>query len=124
VLPAPAQGCVGVEIRSDDEEARAVLTTLDHSASHVCAAAERGFLAALDGSCRTPIAAYAVLEGGTLHLRGEALSPDGAQRWARETRAALQSTDPAEAARLGRSLGLEVKEAGGEALARAVAESS
>ncbi|MGJ3232056.1 MAG: hydroxymethylbilane synthase [Oceanicaulis sp.] len=124
VLPAPAQGCVGVEIRSDDDEAREILKALDHAASHVCAAAERGFLAALDGSCRTPIAAYAVLEGETLHLRGEALSPDGLQRWARETRDRMGSADPAEAARIGRALGLEVKQAGGEALARAVAEST
>ncbi|MEQ8406625.1 MAG: hydroxymethylbilane synthase [Oceanicaulis sp.] len=122
VLPAPAQGCVGVEIRTDDEEARQALKALDHAASHVCAAAERGFLAALDGSCRTPIAAYAVLEGDTLHLRGEALSPDGEQRWARETRDHMQSTDPVEAAQLGRTLGLAVREAGGEALLRAVAE--
>jgi len=122
VLPAPAQGCVGIEIRSDDDEAREILKALDHRASHVCAAAERGFLAALDGSCRTPIAAYAVLEGQSLHLRGEALSPDGTRRWARESRDAMQATDPAEAARLGRALGLAVKEAGGEALMRAVAE--
>lgn len=122
VLPAPAQGCVGVEIRSDDSEAREILKALDHRASHVCAAAERGFLAALDGSCRTPIAAFAVLEGETLHLRGEALSPDGTQRWARESRDRMQSADPLEAAQLGRALGLAVREAGGEALLRAVAE--
>lgn len=124
VLPAPAQGCVGVEIRSDDEAARRALKALDHRASHVCARAERGFLAALDGSCRTPIAAFAVLEGDTLHLRGEALSPDGTRRWARETRDRLQSADPLEAEQLGRSMGLAVKQAGGEALQRAVAETS
>lgn len=124
VLPAPAQGCVGIEIRSDDDEAREILKALDHSASHVCAAAERGFLAALDGSCRTPIAAYAMLEGQTLHLRGEALSPDGMMRWADESRDTMQDADPAEAARFGYALGLSVKQAGGEALARAVAEST
>ena len=118
----PTQGCVGVEIRSDDEEARKILQALDHRASHVCAWAERGFLAALDGSCRTPIAAYAVLEGETLHLRGEALSPDGTQRWARESRDVLQSADAVEAEQFGRALGLAVKEAGGEALMRAVSE--
>jgi hydroxymethylbilane synthase len=124
VLPAPAQGCVGVEIRSDDDAARAALKALDHAASHACAAAERGFLAALDGSCRTPIAAYARLEDKTLHLRGEALSPDGTQRWARETRETLEGEDPLAAARIGHAMGLLVKEAGGDALARAVAETS
>ncbi|MFW6413528.1 MAG: hydroxymethylbilane synthase [Oceanicaulis sp.] len=122
VLPAPAQGCVGIEIRSDDDEAREILSRIDHRASHVCALAERGFLAALDGSCRTPIAAYARLEGSTLHLVGEALSPDGTQRWRRETSDFMGEIMPAEALRIGLALGSEVKREGGEALARAVAE--
>ena len=124
ILPAPAQGCVGVEIRSDDAEARALLSRLDHSESHVCAWAERGFLAALDGSCRTPIAAYARLDGLTLHLRGEALSPDGARRWRSEIRTVLSGLDPDAARDIGHALGLRVKADGGEALAQAVAEAS
>ena len=122
ILPAPAQGCVGVEIRTGDEEAEAVLAKINHLESHVRAWAERGFLEALDGSCRTPIAAHAVLDGAEIHLRGEALTPDGAKRWANETRAALPELDPSAAAALGRDLGLEVKRAGGETLARVVAE--
>lgn len=122
ILPAPAQGCVGVEIRTGDAEAEAILSKINHAESHVRAWAERGFLEALDGSCRTPIAAHAVLNGAEIHLRGEALTPDGAKRWANETRATLPELDPAAAAALGRELGLEVKRAGGETLARVVAE--
>jgi hydroxymethylbilane synthase len=122
VLPAPAQGCVGIEIRTGDSEAAAILAKINHLESQVCAAAERGFLEALDGSCRTPIAAHAVLEGMALHLRGEALTPDGAQRWSDETRADLPALDPAAAAAIGHALGLAVKRAGGETLARVVAE--
>jgi hydroxymethylbilane synthase len=47
-------------------------------------------LEALDGSCRTPIAAYAMLDGANIYLRGEAVAPDGKQRWFEETR-----SDPA-----------------------------
>lgn len=122
VLPAPAQGAVGVAIRTDDAEARQALAALNHSASQVCVAAERGFLEALDGSCRTPIAAHATLDGAEIHLRGEALTPDGAKRWANETRTALPELAPEAARLLGHALGREVKAAGGEALAQAVAE--
>ena len=58
MLPAAAQGAVGVTIRSGDDNARALLEPLHHVPTALAIAAERGFLAALDGSCRTPIAAY------------------------------------------------------------------
>jgi hydroxymethylbilane synthase len=116
MLPAPAQGCVGIEIRSDDDAAREALAALDHADSHICAAAERGFLAALDGSCRTPIAAYATVDGSKLHLRGEAVTPDGAHRWFEETRTTLPDASPGAAAALGRELGAAVRKAGGAML--------
>ena len=122
ILPAPAQGCVGVEIRTGDTEAAAVLARINHLESQVCAWAERGFLAALDGSCRTPIAAHAVLNGAEIHLRGEALMPDGSKRWSEEIRTTLPELNPAAAAALGHQMGLEVKRAGGDTLARVVAE--
>jgi hydroxymethylbilane synthase len=122
MLPAPAQGCVGIEIRSDDEQARGALKALDHAESHISAAAERGFLAALDGSCRTPIAAYATLDGARLHLRGEALTPDGAHRWSEEVHATLPEVEPAVAAELGRELGAAVRKSGGAALERVIAD--
>lgn len=122
ILPAPAQGCVGVEIRTGDAEAEAVLAKVNHCQSQVRASAERGFLEALDGSCRTPIAAHAELDGLQIHLRGEALMPDGATRWSDEVRATLAGLDPHAAAEIGYELGLKVKAAGGETLARVVAE--
>ena len=122
IIPAPAQGAVGIEIRSDDDEARQALKALNHLPTEICVLAERGFLEALDGSCRTPIAAHAELNGMELHLRGEALSPDGAKRWASETRVQLPELHPGAAKLLGHELGLEVKRAGGDALAQAVAE--
>ena len=99
-----------------------MLAKVNHLESQVRAAAERGVLEALDGSCRTPIAAHAVLDGAQIHLRGEALTPDGAKRWDAETRITLPELDPEAAAALGRELGAEIKRAGGETLARVVAE--
>lgn len=80
MLPAAAQGAIGIECREADERTRALLTPLHHPASAVAVAAERALLAALDGSCRTPIAAYAELQENTLTLRAMVLSDDGATR--------------------------------------------
>ncbi len=121
MLPAPAQGCVGIEIRSDDDEARAALAPLDHIDSHVAAAAERGVLEALDGSCRTPIAAYAIVDGSDIYLRGEAIAPDGKHRWAEDIRATLPDATPAAAAALGRDLGTAIRKAGGAMLEQVIA---
>ena len=120
VLPAPAQGCVGIEIRSDDQDARDLLAPIDDPFSAVAAYAERGFLRALDGSCRTPIAAYARYENGMLWLIGEALAPDGTARWRDEVKAPLETADRERAAEIGFTLGQSVKAAGGRALAEIV----
>lgn len=69
-LPACAQGAVAVQIRADDERMRHACAAIDHGDTERAVAAERGFLAALDGSCRTPIAGYARIEHGELVLDG------------------------------------------------------
>ncbi|MDO5756943.1 MAG: hydroxymethylbilane synthase [Rhodobacterales bacterium] len=79
MLPAIAQGAIGIERRDDDSRAAEMLSAIHDEATGQRLAAERAFLAALDGSCETPIAGLAELEGGTLHLRGEVLRPDGSQ---------------------------------------------
>ena len=77
MLPAVAQGAIGVERRLADPRAESMLAAIHHTPTGQQLAAERGFLARLDGSCETPIAGLAVLEGATLWLRGEILRPDG-----------------------------------------------
>lgn len=78
MLPAVAQGAIGVEMREDDARMHALLAPLNDAATTICVTAERAYLAVLDGSCRTPIAGLAVLtEGEGIHFRGEILSPDG-----------------------------------------------
>lgn len=79
MLPAIAQGTIGIERRADDTRVAELLSAIHHVETGQRLAAERAFLAALDGSCETPIAGLATLEGGTLRLRGEVLRPDGSE---------------------------------------------
>jgi hydroxymethylbilane synthase len=79
MLPAVAQGAIGIECRSDDLATRERLAPLNDADAATTIAAERALLAALDGSCRTPIAALAEIRDGTLGLRGMVISPDGKQ---------------------------------------------
>jgi hydroxymethylbilane synthase len=79
ILPAPGQGAIGIEIRSDDDETRRWLAPLDHSATRMAVAAERALLAELDGSCRTPIAALAEIKNDRLTLRALIALPDGSE---------------------------------------------
>jgi hydroxymethylbilane synthase len=78
MLPAVAQGAIGVETREGDARMGELLAALNDDDTAVCVAAERAFLAVLDGSCRTPIAGLAELDGaGGIRFRGAILSPDG-----------------------------------------------
>ncbi|MEP9358887.1 hydroxymethylbilane synthase [Sphingomonas sp. KR3-1] len=78
LLPAPAQGAVGIEIRADDSRARALVGAIDHAETHACIHAERALLAALKADCHSPVAALATIEGAILTLEAELLSEDGA----------------------------------------------
>ena len=78
MLPAPAQGAVGIEVRADDEAARAAVAAIDHLQTHTCVLAERALLAALKADCHSPVAALARIEGAILSIRAELFSEDGA----------------------------------------------
>jgi hydroxymethylbilane synthase len=105
MLPAVAQGAIGIEIRAADAETARLIAPLNDAATALCVAAERAFLAQLGGSCRTPIAGLAELNGGTLTVRGEILTPDGARRFtaqrAGEAQAALRLGEEVAAELLG-----------------------
>ncbi|MFM7655087.1 MAG: hydroxymethylbilane synthase [Paracoccaceae bacterium] len=79
MLPAVAQGAIGIERRAADERVAAMLAAIHHGDTGLRLAAERAFLLRLDGSCETPIAGLALLEGDSLWLRGEVLRPDGSK---------------------------------------------
>lgn len=76
-LPALAQGAIGIEIRETDTDTREVATLLNHKPTELALDCERAFQAALDGSCRTPIAGLARIEGESLSFHGEVVAPDG-----------------------------------------------
>lgn len=77
MLPAVAQGAIALHIRSSDTASRDLVAPLNHQETALCVTAERAFLAALDGSCRTPIAGLGELVDGRFRFRGEILSIDG-----------------------------------------------
>jgi hydroxymethylbilane synthase len=77
MLPAPAQGAIGVEIRSGERRLRALIAAIDDRSTHLCVDAERRFLEGLGGSCRSPVAALATLDGDEMRLRAEILTEDG-----------------------------------------------
>ncbi len=110
MLPAVAQGAITVETRSGDAEMAALLAPLNHRETEICVTAERALLAALEGSCRTPIAAYATLEGGRLSLKARLLSLDGAECFE-----AVRDGAPGDAAAMGRDAGADIRAQAGRA---------
>jgi len=107
--PAPGQGALAVTARAGDDKTLALLGPLNVIEYAVTTTAERAFLEALDGSCRTPIAALAKIAGGTLTFLGEVLTPDGRHCWRRSGTAILDGDLKAIARELGSRLGAEIK---------------
>jgi hydroxymethylbilane synthase len=108
MLPAVGQGALAIETRADDAEAQECLAPLHDAVSAACVHAERAMLAALDGSCRTPIAGFAEQHGGSLSLRAVLLAPDGSAE--RRAEGSGPAGDP-EA--LGRRIGQELRAGSG-----------
>jgi hydroxymethylbilane synthase len=111
MLPAATQGIVAVEIRDDDARCRSLLAPIDHRPTAICASAERALLETLDGDCRTPIAALAVLEGNRIALDAMVLSPDG-----RQCPRIARSTTTSRARELGHEIGAALIERAGSDL--------
>jgi hydroxymethylbilane synthase len=108
ILPAVAQGAIGVETRADDAAMRAFVARIDDRATNLAVTAERAMLAVLDGSCRTPIGGLAVLDGARLSLEGLVALPDCSALYRR--RADGPADDPVA---LGRAVGAALRAAAG-----------
>jgi len=78
LLPAPAQGAIGIECRAEDQQAVDLLKAIDHAPTHDCVAAERAFTHALGGTCHSPVAALARIDKGEIMLVAEILNENGA----------------------------------------------
>jgi len=89
MLPAPAQGAVGIECRAGDVRVTALLAAIDHADTHAAVAAERAFTLALGGTCHSPVAALALVEGDEIAFRCELFSEDGADHIADTARFAV-----------------------------------
>ena len=108
MLPAVAQGAIGIEIRSEDTLAAALIAPLNHADTATCVAAERAFLARLDGSCRTPIAGLATIRDNQLAFRGMILATDGSA-----SHEASRSGAPEDAGKIGHAAAEQVLAAAG-----------
>jgi len=103
-LPAVGQGAIGIETRAADDVTRALVAKIDDRDTTVALAAERAFLAELDGSCRTPIGGHARVMGDIVRFRGMIVRPDGSEAFE-----VLREGPSDEAAALGADAGRELK---------------
>ena len=92
-LPAASQGAIGLECLGENSAMRGFLTPVGDTGTMGCVGAERAFLETLGGDCHSPVAAYALRDGGHIYLRGELYAEDGADKVAGETRFAAEDTD-------------------------------
>jgi len=108
MLNAPAQGAIGIEVMDHNEYAASLIAPLNHNYTLIEITAERAFLRALDGSCRTPIASLSEIHQGKLYMRGELFAVDGSRKWMRDGfmhKASLEN-----AVKLGLLLGRDIKD--------------
>jgi hydroxymethylbilane synthase len=103
-LPAVGQGAIGIECRADDSRTREMLSAINHNDTCHALAAERAFLAVLDGSCRTPIGGHATIAGNQISFRGMIVKPDGSVAFE-----AMREGDVRDADKIGADAGRELK---------------
>ena len=108
-LPAPGQGALGIEVRSNRPEMAALVDLLNDPETNACVTAERAFSRALGGSCQVPLGGYAEMRGGKVWLRGFIATPDGQNIVEGE-----RVGDPQEAEAIGLGLAADVKARGGD----------
>ena len=115
VLPAVAQGTLGIQTRDADDELNALVDQLNDEETVIRTKAERAFLATLEGGCQVPIAAFATLDGDSLHLKGLVGSVDGSVMIEREV-----TGSSADAESIGVALANEVLDAGARPILEAL----
>jgi len=109
MLPAVAQGAIGIQCRSDDERSLKYINALNHMDTHVCVNCERAFLEALDGNCKTPIAGQARIVDGKIKFRGLIAMPDGSQKFTTESEGEIE-----DAVKIGHEAGEKLKAEAGD----------
>mmetsp|Transcript_37076 Transcript_37076/g.42306 ORF Transcript_37076/g.42306 Transcript_37076/m.42306 type:complete len:364 (-) Transcript_37076:1048-2139(-) len=109
MLPAVAQGAIGIQCRSDDESSLKYLTALNHPNTKACVDCERAFLEALDGNCKTPIAGQARIVEGRIKFRGLIAMPDGSEKFETESEGEIE-----DGKEIGRKAGEKLKGEAGD----------
>lgn len=110
MLPAVAQGAIGIQCRTEDSRILGYLAALNHANTKTAVDCERSFLAELDGNCRTPIAGQAKIDaGGKLSFEGLISKPDG-----KEMIRVTRTGDASDAVAIGRDAALEIKAIAGD----------
>jgi hydroxymethylbilane synthase len=119
MLPAVAQGAIGIQCRSDDERSLKYIQALNHPETKACVDCERAFLEALDGNCKTPIAGQARIVDGVMKFRGLIAMPDGSEIFKTESEGAVK-----DAYDIGHKAGQKLKEEAGEKFFKMMVEMS
>jgi hydroxymethylbilane synthase len=119
MLPAVAQGAIGIQCRSDDDLSLKYLDALNHQDTKIRVDCERAFLAALDGNCKTPIAGQARIVEGELVFRGLIAMPDGSKKYE-----VTSTGKPEEAERIGREAGEKLRSDAGDEFFQMMVEMS
>jgi len=114
-LPAVGQGALGLECRAADQAVLDLISPLLHPETNICVRAERAFNAYLEGGCQVPIAGYATLEQGQIHMQGRVGSVDG-----KTLLKAEQVGDPAQAEQIGVALAQQLLAQGAGDLLKAL----
>jgi hydroxymethylbilane synthase len=107
-LPAVGQGAIGIETREDDAATGRLVAAINDPDTATALAAERAFLAVLDGSCRTPIGGHAIVSGGEVRFRGMIVRPDGSEAFEASREGGREN-----AAQLGADAGRELRDRAG-----------
>lgn len=108
MLPACGQGAIGIEIQTGRDDLKELFDKINCAKTHMCVKAEREVIRVLNGSCHTPIGAFAVFEGDEVYVRALVVSTDGVQMFEDEVRGKVSDRDSALA--LGHSLGQRLKD--------------
>ena len=108
MLPSAGQGAIGIEVRIEDEDVKSTLIDLNCQNTATCVTAERAFIDILDGSCRTPIAAYAYFDDNKkMHIRGLIAEENGSDIWSEDSIQEINNIE--DAIKLGRLLAESIK---------------
>ena len=119
MLPAVAQGAIGIQCRSDDEKSLRYLAALNHPETKSCVDCERAFLEALDGNCKTPIAGQARILDGKIVFRGLIAMPDGSEVYKIDSEGAIE-----DAYKIGKAAGEDLKAQAGDKFFQMMVEMS